>query len=219
MHNRAVLALLAKVPTPGLVKTRLAAVIGPHAAAEVARSMLQDLVDEHANRDYDLIVVCNAGQASQMRAIVGDTLVFQANGAELRGPQSVVLETFKHLLARYERAAVLCADTPFASSQIVQSAMAMLDGAELVIGPGVVGGYYLIAMRRLIDVFSDQRAGRYPYLGLTLTKAEELGVPYCLIEPKWDIDTVEDILSAPWSRPGVDLARTKETLQALGFGV
>ncbi|MGE4505278.1 MAG: hypothetical protein AB7D51_08005, partial [Desulfovibrionaceae bacterium] len=44
-HRRLILFFL-KYPAPGEVKTRLAASIGPERAAELARAMAEDMLDE-----------------------------------------------------------------------------------------------------------------------------------------------------------------------------
>lgn len=76
-----------------------------------------------------------------------------------------------------------------------------------------------MGMQRVIDLFTDHRPGRYPYLGRTLARAEELNVGYRIVPPKWDIDTVEDIKSAPWDEAKMELQHTRGALRALGFGV
>jgi glycosyltransferase A (GT-A) superfamily protein (DUF2064 family) len=200
-----------------MVKTRLAEAVGPEAAASLARAMLLDLVGEHQGREYDLIVSCNKGQSGHMREVIPVTTIVETEGTELRGPSSILLRLFDTLLTRYERVIAVCADTPFVVCARVRHAFALLSDSDLVVGPGVSGGYYLIGMRRLIDVFSDHRAGRYPYLGQTLARAEALGVAYRIVPPEWDIDTIDDIRSAPWEESGNNIEHTLRVLRDLGL--
>lgn len=217
--GRAAVALLAKVPVPGMVKTRLAETVGPKAAARLARAMLLDLVGEHQGREYDLIIACNVGHRERMKEVVRGVTIVEAEGTDLRGPESMLLRTFRELLRGYERAIVVCADTPFVDCDLAREALAALSNSDLVLGPGVTGGYYLIGMRQVVDVFSDHPAGRHPYLGRTLSIAEGMAIRYHLTCPKWDIDTVEDIRSAPWKKSKVSLRYSLEVLGGLGFDV
>jgi uncharacterized protein len=216
-RSQDVVALLAKAPVPGRVKTRLAQEVGDEAAAALARAMLLDLVREHEEREYDLVVACKEGELAYMTDVLGSTTILETEGSELRGPSSALLGLFGSLLGRYRRAVVLCADTPFATCGRVRHALSQLGAADLVVGPGVTGGYYLIGMQRLIDVFSDHRAGRYPYLGQTLVRAESLGVRYRVVGPEWDVDTVEDVRCAPWSAFVDHLDHTIPALKGLGL--
>lgn len=132
-----VLALLAKMPVPGLVKTRLAESIGAEAAAGLAQAMLMDLVAEHQACDYDLVVVSNAGESRRMQELVPGTSVLEAEGDELRGPQSIVLQAFRQLLKRYDKAAIVCGDVPFVSSVEIKEALRHLTKQILCLALGL----------------------------------------------------------------------------------
>ncbi|MGH8589863.1 MAG: hypothetical protein ACREXX_11205 [Gammaproteobacteria bacterium] len=81
---------------------------------------------------------------------------------------------------------------------------------NLIIGPGTTGGYYLIGMKRPIDVFTQHQEGRHRYFGKTLAIAETIGCSYYLLEPLWDIDTVEDA-PCQLGRESAPLAKNKVT--------
>ena len=61
---------------------------------------------------------------------------------------------------RFERTIVTSSDSPQISREVVAQARKALDEADVVLGPVLDGGYYLIAMRKPYDVFSSVPA--YP---------------------------------------------------------
>jgi glycosyltransferase A (GT-A) superfamily protein (DUF2064 family) len=76
------------------------------------------------------------------------------------------------------------------SEPIISDAFARLDQADAVIGPSFDGGYYLIGMKKPIELlFTDIPFGTGDTLQKTLTAARRGGVRVSLLEWKRDVNT------------------------------
>lgn len=191
-----VLAIMAKAPKAGEVKTRLCPPLSPAEAAVLYRCFLLDKVAQ----------VHGVGGASTAIAFTPDTdrNVFEelAPGVQLvaqRGDDlgGRLLNSLDELLRDgYAAALAVDSDTPTLPTEFLRQAVDLVVRPEidLVLGPSDDGGYYLIGMRRvwpfLFDGMPWSTAG---VLSETIRRAEahELRVA-CL--PSWfDVDTPEDL--------------------------
>jgi rSAM/selenodomain-associated transferase 1 len=191
-----VLAIMAKAPRAGEVKTRLCPPLSPAEAATLYRCFLLDKVAQ----------VRGVGGVSTAIAFTPDTdrNVFEelAPGVQLvaqRGDDlgGRLLNGLDELLRDgYAAALAIDSDTPTLPTEFLRQAVELVVKPEidLVLGPSDDGGYYLIGMRRvwpfLFDGMPWSTAG---VLSETIRRAEahELRVA-CL--PSWfDVDTPEDL--------------------------
>lgn len=104
---------------------------------------------------------------------------------------------FETMLGRYERVAIIGTDLPDMSSEIVSGALRGLDEADMVLGPSLDGGYYLMALKRPYrELFADIEWSTPEVFGETMRRAEGLGLKSRLLETRRDIDTAEDLRHA-----------------------
>ena len=144
--------VMAKAPRPGTVKTRLHPRLGPHGSARLQAALIRQVtaltrraglatyvaVDPpHAGmrditpNDVRLIPQVPGDLGARMTAAVTDVFAMKAAGETDRDPL-VVLGT----------------DAPTLTADLLRQACAALDGdADVVLGPAMDGGYYLIGMR------------------------------------------------------------------------
>jgi ADP-ribose pyrophosphatase len=112
-------------------------------------------------------------------------------------------------------------DIPGLPEAALQRAFAALDGdpaADVVLGPALDGGYWLIAMRAFRrEPFQGIPWSTPAVLGVTLERCAEAGLRVELLEPWRDVDTLPDLdalLAEPGRLPSrtaavvTDLART-----------
>ena len=138
------LIVFAKVPRPGRVKTRLAAAIGDVEAASLYRVMGRRVLDGVRGGDYRIVVYIDpANELAAAREWLG------AAGAGFRPQEGDDLgERLAHAFRReYRRAPQVCAigtDAPAVDRRVVERAFAELSAHDLVLGPALDGGYYLI---------------------------------------------------------------------------
>ena len=187
-----VLGLFAKWPTPGEVKTRLAAATSPEFAAAVAMAFLADSVERLATIPARRVLAFSPIDAlPQFADLVGDRfeLVSQCTG-DLGARMT---DFFRSRFAEgAQRVVLLGTDSPTALSRwLLSEVFEMLNAAHVVIGPATDGGYYLVGgTPAMPDLFSDVSLSRSDVLTQTIAK---LGSAKLLLLPPWyDVDTLDD---------------------------
>jgi rSAM/selenodomain-associated transferase 1 len=189
------LIVFVKAPRPGLVKTRLAAAIGAEHAAALYRAMAERVFRETdpASGTYAR-VVCYApadGRSEVDAWLPGERLHVQSAG-DLGARMAAAFEwAFDGGAARV---VLIGTDTPDVSRGDLLHAFEALRASDLVVGPSLDGGYYLIGLPRPIPALFERIPWSTPaVLGETLTRAESLGLRAAPLAVKADIDTLEDV--------------------------
>ncbi|MEM9131702.1 MAG: TIGR04282 family arsenosugar biosynthesis glycosyltransferase [Actinomycetota bacterium] len=141
------LAVMARAPVPGRSKTRLQPRLGPDGAADLYRSLLLDTLDvARSLTDVEVVIaVDDAGNAAFFAREAPDLDVIVQEGPSLGHRLDHVLGC---LLDRGHRsAAAIGSDSPLIEPAAIVEAFEQLeaDEADVVFGPSVDGGYYLIA--------------------------------------------------------------------------
>lgn len=190
------LIVFAREPLPGRVKTRLAAAIGDQAAADLYETMLQDVLKGVRDlSDVDTVVYWDCEEGSlpllagkyrcrSRRQIPGDL------GQRMR-------EAFEEMFA--DGCGLCCiigSDAPDLPLPYILDAYRLLSTqqADVVFGPSMDGGYYLLGLRHVWpQFFTDIHWGSAAVLDQSLAAARASGLPVSLL-PVWrDIDTPEDL--------------------------
>lgn len=90
---------------------------------------------------------------------------------------------------------IIGTDCPALTPSHLQAAFAALDEADIVLGPALDGGYYLIALRsECADIFSLKAWSHEKVLADTLELANKRHWKTALLETLSDIDVYEDYL-------------------------
>ncbi len=195
MEERA-LIVFAKLPRPGMVKTRLGMAIGMEEAARVyetfahhAFGVADKLLSEGAR-----VYLFHSPEAleQEIRSWVGRDFVFASQVGTTLGER--MLHAFELAFrGGASRAVIIGTDVPDLRRDIVARAFQLLDAVELVIGPSTDGGYYLLGMKPpLKELFDGIAWSTDGVLQQTISKAEALRLSYTLLEELMDIDTLED---------------------------
>lgn len=188
------LALFARAPVLGSVKSRLAAGIGEAAALAAHRTLVADALARLADGDGWRLELWVAGDPAhpevagwcgryglEVRRQVGDDL-----GARMRS-------ALADMLTRGTKAVLTGCDCPTIDAEYVAAAFAELDRCGLVVGPAEDGGYGLIGVRgEMPDVFSGIPWGSADVLAVTLDRARALGVETSVLDEVWDVDDLPD---------------------------
>lgn len=188
--------VMAREPRPGAVKTRLAAAIGEDHAAALYEAFLQDT-----------IAACRAAGVTPLISYARDrasaTTYFGHTFRELRcTPQPDAgfgARLVSAMCAGFEsgarRVAIVGSDIPHVSPEWLTQAFRHLDDSDLVLGPTLDGGYYLIATnspRPTLFEDIDWSSGREFAQTLELAAAFNLRVTFT--ESTFDIDDVRDLV-------------------------
>ncbi|MEY4949930.1 MAG: hypothetical protein RL698_2141 [Pseudomonadota bacterium] len=201
MRERALLIVFARLPAPGRVKTRLAAVLGDVAAAELYAAFVADLVGSMDDPRWETRwqVAAPVEDFAERFGLLPRTCVAQRGrdlGERMR-------DAFR--LARedgFARTVLIGSDAPQLDATRIAEAFAALGpvgppgrvepagtcGADLVLGPALDGGYYLIAMREPHDVFEGIAWSTPQVLEATLDRARARGLRTRLLQDDFDVD-------------------------------
>ncbi|HWP66650.1 MAG TPA: TIGR04282 family arsenosugar biosynthesis glycosyltransferase [Candidatus Limnocylindria bacterium] len=184
---------MAKHPTPGQVKSRLAATLGAETAADFQRAFVLDLA---ARLDAAGIAVWWAvwPPDAPFHDVVPGARVLPQEGADLGERMGGVA---RRLLAGGAGGVVLLgADVPHVHLAEVRAAVQALERGEVpvVLGPAADGGYYLLGLARLVpEIFRDVAWGRPDVRSVTEARLGALGVAYRLVADDFDVDEPADL--------------------------
>ena len=223
---RDALYIAAKAPRPGLVKTRLGRTVGHEAAARLYGAFLRDLGARFGAAAGRL--GCSLGWYVAPADAWGDIAPLVRRPGRGRWPACVLgqgagdwTERQRALFAgapgRGEGRVVLVAsDSPQLSVDAVAAAFRQLDRHNLVLGPVLDGGYYLIGMRGWHDVLGGIAMSTDTVLRDITARARMLGLSVGWVAPTFDIDEVGDLRHLRRLLPHrPDLAATRAALATL----
>lgn len=189
-------AIMAKTPRPGAVKTRLCPPLSGAEAAELYRCFLLDKIEQvRALRNARPVIAYTPEEGRAFfEAAASDFLLLPQRGGDLGAR---LAGTFAALFAQgYAGALAIDSDTPTLPAEPLQQALDLLAGpaADVILGPCEDGGYYLIGLRRLHrELFEGIAWSTDRVLPETVRRAEALGLSVASL-PAWlDIDTPEDL--------------------------
>ncbi|MGE3163789.1 MAG: DUF2064 domain-containing protein [Planctomycetota bacterium] len=137
--------VFAKLPRPGVTKTRLARTYGPEVAARLAGAFLLDTLTR-VTREPDLDVLLLGDQPE--RAAFADYLASSAVGYGWQGEGDLGDRQVRGLTMAFAQgwrgAIVLGADAPHLRREDLHAARAAVLRAEVAVGPALDGGYVLL---------------------------------------------------------------------------
>lgn len=211
------LAVIAKEPVAGLAKTRLAPVLGDYGAAAVAAALLDDTLALLASVEAEpWLCFAPATARARMAALApGFELLPQVDGG--LGDRLAACATALHA-AGATRLGIVGADTPHLPAEWCQTAFELLDRVDVVLGPALDGGYYLIAIDGTAgppptELFTGVPMGGDQVLEETLRRARRLGMRAGLLPPLRDLDRIEDLRAA---LGGGELAASPRSTEVVG---
>jgi rSAM/selenodomain-associated transferase 1 len=206
---RNLLVIMVKEPVPGLVNTRLTPPLTPVEAAALAQCFLEDRVAEMSKiQGADLAIAyapSTAGTAFTVHTRRRFRLFPQQSGDLGARMQAIFTE---QITAGYHHVCIIGTDSPDLPRSFVLEGFRLLAATvtDVVLGPAIDGGYYLIGMRRLHPLlFTDIPWSTADVLHMTLARAQDAGLRTATL-PGWhDLDTIED-LHAFYTRYGTSSA-------------
>lgn len=198
------LAVFAKAPLPGSVKTRLSPPLSPGEAAELYGCLLADVLDEsaHAARELGLAAVL----AVDPPGAVADLAATAPRGFRTIAQCGADLGERMAQLARQAAAAgarfVLLrgSDSPALGRAELRAAVLALARDDLVVRPDRDGGYQLVGLGALALAVGLGRRGLFDHpmstpsvCRDTLNQAARLGLSAAVLEGGFDVDRFEDL--------------------------
>jgi len=201
-RGRAVVAVMARYPEAGKVKTRLAPALGPDGAAALHRELAAHCVGRmrplDISGDARVEVHHDGGSTVALREWLGawPRLVPQVDG-DLGHRLDAALS--RAIGSGAGAAIVLGSDCPAARATHVRAAVRQLAAHDVVIGPAEDGGYWLLGVgaeassRALPALFAGIEWGGRDVLRQTLERAEAASLRVGLVDRLADVDRPEDL--------------------------
>jgi uncharacterized protein len=212
--------IFAKFWQPGQVKTRLAAQIGDVAAAGFHRTCLETLLARFRHvADRRVLGFAPADRQREFAALAGSGWMTEPQSEGDLGHRMAAY--FASAFAAGASSVVLIgADSPNLSQAVVTEAFERLVAIDAVLGPSDDGGYYLIGMSRPLPSAFNHIDWSTPLArSQTIEQIEAAGGRYELLDPWYDVDTIEDLrrLRAELeTNLSDDFAKLRQWLRELG---
>lgn len=192
MKNSRLLIIFTKNPEEGQVKTRLARSIGDRKALEVYETLRCHTAKVTVDVDAERMVFYSRFIPSSDLFVTKNYTPRVQEGEELGSRMLHAIRTgfemgFHHIL-------LIGTDCYELSSEILNDAFTALERSDVVIGPAIDGGFYLIGLNRLIpELFLDRRWSTSEVFNETTSILLQLSIPYELLAVLPDIDTFDDL--------------------------
>ncbi len=218
MHDICAVAVMAKAPRPGHVKTRLQSLLSPDEAASLGGAFLADVtanIQEAARTApiHGYVAFAPAGQEARFDGLIAPgTRLVLADGTDGAGPGvegfgRSLLHAVRALLAMgYGAVCLVSADSPtLPTSWLVQAATRLLQpGQRAMIGPADDGGYWLIGLQQPEpEVFAGIAWSTGTVAAQTVARAEGIGLTIETAGTWFDVDDAEG-LAQLLRPPGAD---------------
>ncbi len=199
---RPVVAVMARFPRPGEVKTRLIPALGAEGAASLHRELAAHCVERMrplvATGEARIEVHVEGGSPGAAAAWLGDWPRFVRQGGGNLGDRlrAALAAAFA---SGAPAAVVIGSDCPSARATHVRSALRHLATHEVVIGPAEDGGYWLLgiradaAARALPVLFEGVRWGGREVCADTLRQAASASLSVAAADRLADVDRPEDL--------------------------
>lgn len=189
------LIVFTRYPEVGRAKTRLIPALGSHGATELHRQMVEHTIAQVKGVSQWLSIEVRfvGGDRELMQHWLGDDLDYRPQaegdlGMRLwQASQQAFLEGASKVL-------MIGTDCPELDANKLRQALRLLDQHDLVLGPALDGGYYLMGLRRLApELFENILWSTAAVLKQTVQIAETLGLTIALLTPLADVDYPEDL--------------------------
>ena len=190
--STSLLIIFLKAPRVGTVKTRLAMTLGADAACAAYRCLVTRLLNQLDGLENVQLRFTpdEAEEEIRLWRRARWTLAPQGPGDLGTRLDTAFREAFA---AGWQRVAIIGSDCPYVLRNDVQEAWAALEKNEVVVGPAVDGGYWLIGLRAARPALFQNISWSTPrVLEETLQRSRTAGWSVIRLRELMDIDTAEE---------------------------
>ncbi len=216
------LILFAKAPIEGEVKTRLCPPLTPDEAASLHGSLVMDLLERcHALKGMDRILAGSPTQdhpffrAMKKRFTIP---IWEQVGGDLGERMAQAFQSA--LGSPYQSTIIIGTDIPGITAPLLTMASKNLQDYDIVLGPTLDGGYYLIGLKSpASELFRNIPWSTEDVFSCTHEKTKAMGLSLKVLPKLRDLDTIEDlqvfIQESKHNKDTIFSSRTKNVLQEL----
>ena len=192
------LIVFGRYPRVGMTKTRLIPVLGPAGAASLQKRLAEKTVAtarEAALRIGARLTFCHDGGTPQQLCqwLGGEPIRYlaQATGDLGRRMHRAMQRAFD---SGARRVVLVGTDVPGLRPEIVEQAFSALHERDLVLGPSIDGGYWLVGMTKPENIFDGLVWSRPDVLEKSLALARKKGMTAHMLASLNDLDTPDDLV-------------------------
>jgi hypothetical protein len=188
------IAIMAKAPRNGHVKTRLAPSLPPEQVVQLYRCLLLDtLALARSLNGARIALVCPGEDAEALGALAGDGVAVVPQQG--KGLAAGLDSAFRLLLGLDCRQVIaMDSDSPHLPPAVLAAAFAHLETHDLVVGPTRDGGYYLVgASGAHPGLFDATGMGTENALAALLARAHAAGLTVACTPEWYDVDDAADL--------------------------
>ena len=189
--------VMVKAPVPGFAKTRLTPTLSEAAAASLALCFLQDVINSARRVVPNLIVAFTPRDARAFLEthLPEDLLWIEQSGVGLGERMDSAIAHAANV--DVSPIIVLGADAPTLPLAFLQVAVQSLakGDADVVLGPTVDGGYYLVGVRAPVrGLFRNVEWSKPTVFEQTVRNINELNLKLTALPEWYDVDTPDDLV-------------------------
>jgi rSAM/selenodomain-associated transferase 1 len=195
------LIVFTRYPEPGRVKTRLIPALGEAGATTLHRQMAEHTLERSRQLGCPVEVWFEGGTVPQMAEWLGEDLGYRRQPAGDLGDR--MAGAMQDAMERgYEAVVIIGTDCPGLDRELLGQAFGALGDKDLVLGPAVDGGYYLIGLGRLVpELFRWQSLFEKESISWSTAEvfrqtdeiAANLGLQRAYLATLGDVDRPEDL--------------------------
>jgi hypothetical protein len=223
---------VARAPVAGAAKTRLGDAVGMTRAADLYAAFLRDLAarfmprpDEVLGLGYDIGWAYTPLEQDFTETLVGLGCARPSSGVRFvaqkgEGLAARLDNLFAWAAAEgYQRTVIAATDSPHLPRRVAADALAALADHDVVLGPTIDGGYYLIGQRGVHDILAGAPMSTGREADALVDRAAALGLTVGELPETFDVDTVADLalLRAALAPDGAAAPSTWAALRALAL--
>src|SRR5438105_4563180 len=217
---RRALIVVGKAPVAGRTKTRLVPPLTAEQAAALSRGFLLDAISLGLSLQWERVTLVHPGGSSEVlqELVSANVHLLEQRGEGLSAALAFAFE--HHFAAGFESAVLIGSDNPTLPAELlIEAEHALQTDCDLVLGPSVDGGYYLIAMRQPRPALFQNIDWSTPRVyGQTLERARQLGLRVRAVKEWYDVDEPADLdrlLHELATSPGSTAPHTRAALDDL----
>lgn len=190
--NRA-LIIFTRIPEAGKTKTRLMPYLSGEECAKLHTCFLKDISAAARKVEADILVFYTGGKPDVLKKIFGrKTQYFEQVGETLGDRMHNAISSV--LGTGYDQAVLIGTDVPTINAEIIEKAFSQIDDKQIVMGPTLDGGYYLIGMNTTVkEVFDLNQYGNSTVFEATVRVARNSGFKVAIVDKLSDIDEPGDV--------------------------
>lgn len=192
------LIIFTRYPEPGKTKTRLIPALGAHKAATLQREMTEHTLSQskklQSHYPISVEVRFAGGTVGLMTHWLGSDIIYKSQGEGDLGARMARSLSWA-FQEGIECAVIIGTDCPELNANLIAKAFHYLHLThDLVLGPAIDGGYYLIGLRYLIpELFININWGTAEVLQQTVKIAQQLNLSIAYLPQLADVDRPEDL--------------------------